>query len=144
LPFALDRCHPLKAIVILSQAKDLFKAIVILSEAKDLGFSCALIKCMDPSLRLSMRVAGFGASLNSANDGPPNNDGEDKKNFLVTLARYSQLAFVLPACTVVGWLIGVALDRWLHTSWLYLAGLIVGIAAGFVELIRTVVSSEKS
>ncbi len=70
------------------------------------------------------------------------NDRAGKKNFLVTIARYSQLAFVLPACTVVGWLIGAALDRWLHKDWIYLVGLLVGIAAGFVELVRTVISSE--
>ena len=58
------------------------------------------------------------------------------------MAKYSQLAFVFPAATVAGWLIGVALDRWLHTTWLYLAGLIVGIVAGFVELIRAALSSE--
>jgi ATP synthase protein I len=57
------------------------------------------------------------------------------------MAQYSQLAFIFPAATFAGWLIGVALDRWLHTTWLYLAGLIVGIIAGFVELIRTVTSS---
>jgi F0F1-type ATP synthase assembly protein I len=73
-------------------------------------------------------------------DGP---DGPGKsKNSVVQLARYSQLAFVLPAATLVGWLIGAALDRWLHTGWLYLAGLLAGIVAGFVELIRTVTSSE--
>jgi F0F1-type ATP synthase assembly protein I len=38
---------------------------------------------------------------------------------------------------LIGWLIGSAFDRWLHTSWLYIVGLIVGIIAGFVELIRT-------
>ena len=67
---------------------------------------------------------------------------ERKKNMLVQLAEYSQLAFIFPAATVVGWLIGVALDHWLHTTWLYLAGLILGIIAGFVELIRLVTSSE--
>jgi F0F1-type ATP synthase assembly protein I len=65
----------------------------------------------------------------------------DKKSPWVQLARYSQLAFIFPAATSAGWLIGAALDRWLHTTWLYLAGLIVGIIAGFVELIRTVTSS---
>lgn len=67
---------------------------------------------------------------------------KQKQSVLVQLAHYSQLAFVFPAATVVGWLIGTALDRWLHTTWLYLAGLILGIIAGFVELIRTVVSSD--
>lgn len=52
--------------------------------------------------------------------------------------NYAQLAFVLPAAIVVGWLIGVGLDKWLHTTWLYIVGLILGIVAGFVELIRTV------
>lgn len=67
---------------------------------------------------------------------PPQN-----KNTWVQLARYSQLALVLPAATFIGWLIGAALDKWLHTTWLYLAGLILGIVAGFVELIRTVTSN---
>jgi F0F1-type ATP synthase assembly protein I len=67
---------------------------------------------------------------------------EQKRSLLVQLANYSQLAFIFPAATVVGWLCGAALDRWLHTTWLYLAGLILGIIAGFVELIRTVLSSE--
>lgn len=67
---------------------------------------------------------------------------ERKKSVLVQLANYSQLAFIFPAATVVGWLIGAALDRWLHTTWLYLVGLILGIIAGFVELIRLVTSSE--
>ncbi len=73
---------------------------------------------------------------------PTTNNGAGKKSFLVTAARYSQLAFVLPACTVAGWLIGVLLDRWLHKDWIYLAGLIAGIIAGFIELVRTVTSSE--
>jgi F0F1-type ATP synthase assembly protein I len=35
------------------------------------------------------------------------------------------------------------LDRWLHTSWLYLAGILLGIAAGFIELIRAVTRDTK-
>jgi F0F1-type ATP synthase assembly protein I len=52
------------------------------------------------------------------------------------------LAFVFPAATVAGWFVGEALDRWLHTTWLYLAGLILGIVAGFVELIRAALSAD--
>jgi F0F1-type ATP synthase assembly protein I len=70
---------------------------------------------------------------------PPDSD---KKNFLVTLARYSEIAFIFPAATVVGWLIGAGLDHWLHTTWLYIVGLILGIIAGFVQLIRIVSSSD--
>ena len=77
------------------------------------------------------------------NQEPITNNQEPKKKFYVQLAEYSQLAFLLPACTVVGWLIGLGLDRWLHMTWLYLAGLLLGIAAGFVELVRTAMKSEK-
>jgi len=74
----------------------------------------------------------------------PRNDDDHggKKNLWVQLANYSQLAFIFPAATVAGWLLGLALDHWLHTTWLYLVGLILGIIAGFVELIRTVSSSD--
>lgn len=72
----------------------------------------------------------------------PSDDNSSEKNVWVQLARYSQLAFVLPACTVAGWLIGLALDHYLHKTWLYLLGLILGIVAGFVELVRTVISNE--
>lgn len=68
---------------------------------------------------------------------PSQDDNSEKKSGWIQFARYSQLAFVFPAATVAGWLIGAALDRWLHTTWLYIAGLIVGIVAGFAELIRT-------
>jgi len=67
----------------------------------------------------------------------------DKRNFWLQIARYSQLAFVFPAGLVVGWLNGAALDRWLHTTWIYLAGILLGIAAGFIELIRTVLRDSK-
>jgi F0F1-type ATP synthase assembly protein I len=73
----------------------------------------------------------------------PNETSDQKKSFLVQFARYSQLAVVLPAATVIGWLIGAGLDRWLHTTWLYLAGVLFGIVAGFVELIRTVLRDTK-
>jgi F0F1-type ATP synthase assembly protein I len=60
-----------------------------------------------------------------------------KNNSWVQMANYAQLAVIFPAATVVGWLIGLALDHWLHTTWLYIVGLLLGIVAGFVELIRT-------
>ena len=58
------------------------------------------------------------------------------------VARYSGLALALPASTFVGWVVGTLLDKWLHTSWLYLVGLIIGIIAGFVELVRAVTGAE--
>jgi ATP synthase protein I len=69
-------------------------------------------------------------------------DPPQKSNAWVQVARYSEIAFIFPAATVVGWLAGVGLDRWLGTHWLYLVGLILGILAGFVQLIRLVSSSD--
>jgi F0F1-type ATP synthase assembly protein I len=73
---------------------------------------------------------------------PPDDRDSEKRSFLVLAARYSSLALALPASTLVGWIIGALLDKWLHTTWLYLVGLIVGSIAGLVELIRAVTSSE--
>ena len=56
----------------------------------------------------------------------------------VLWARYSQIAFIIPAAVVVGLLVGKLLDYWFHTHWLFLAGVIVGAIAGFIDLIRTV------
>lgn len=63
---------------------------------------------------------------------------EKPQNAAVLWARYSQLAFILPASVVVGLLVGKLLDYWFHTHWLFLAGVIVGAISGFVELIRTI------
>lgn len=68
---------------------------------------------------------------------------EQKRGVWLQIARYSQIAFALPAATLVGWLLGSLLDRWLHTSWIYIAGLVLGMITGFVELIRMVVSEDK-
>lgn len=73
----------------------------------------------------------------------PNDQNSEDKNFWVQFARYSQLAFALPAATLMGWLIGAGLDRWLHMHWIYLAGIILGIVAGFVELLRTALRDTK-
>jgi ATP synthase protein I len=56
----------------------------------------------------------------------------------VLWARYSQIAFIIPASVVVGLLVGKLLDYWFHTHWLFLVGVILGAIAGFVDLIRTI------
>ena len=52
------------------------------------------------------------------------------------VAEYTTLAFVLPVSAVVRYIIGYLMDREFETTWMYLAGLILGIIAGFVQLIR--------
>ena len=57
---------------------------------------------------------------------------------MVMIGEYTQLAFVLPAATVVGYGIGYMLDRALGTHFLYIVFLLIGIAAGFQQIIRKV------
>lgn len=63
---------------------------------------------------------------------------------LIRAERLLQIAFILPAAVVVGWLIGAGLDKWLHQSWIYLPGLLLGAVAGFIEVFRLVQSNEKA
>jgi len=65
-------------------------------------------------------------------------DPEREKSPWVQFGRYSQIAFMLPAGTVAGYLIGSLMDRWLHTTWINVVGLLLGTVAGLVELIRMV------
>ncbi len=65
-------------------------------------------------------------------------DPNDKQSVAVQWARYSQVAFIIPAAVVVGLLLGKLLDYWLHTRWLFLVGIIVGSVAGFVDMIRMI------
>ena len=69
---------------------------------------------------------------------PTPEDPERKKSPWVQFGRYSQIAFMLPAGTVAGYLLGALLDRWLHTSWIAVVGLILGSVGGIIELIRMV------
>jgi F0F1-type ATP synthase assembly protein I len=65
-------------------------------------------------------------------------DSGDRKsnNPAVVWARYSEIAFIIPAAVVVGLLLGKLMDYWLHTHWLFLAGIIFGAVVGFVQMIR--------
>jgi F0F1-type ATP synthase assembly protein I len=59
-----------------------------------------------------------------------------KKPWPVMLGEYTSLAFLMPASALLGYGLGYLLDKEFETTWLYLAGLILGIVAGFVQLIR--------
>jgi F0F1-type ATP synthase assembly protein I len=57
---------------------------------------------------------------------------------LVRAEKMTQIAFILPAAVLVGWLAGAGLDKWLHTGWLYIAGILLGVVAGFVQIFRLI------
>ena len=52
------------------------------------------------------------------------------------VGEYTSLAFMLPASALIGYGLGYLLDKEFQTTWLYIVGLIVGIAAGMVQLVR--------
>ena len=54
------------------------------------------------------------------------------------VGRYTSLAFLLPTCVAVGYVIGYFLDQAFETTYLTIVFLLLGIAAGFIELIREV------
>ena len=63
--------------------------------------------------------------------------GEDKEETNRKSGLAYAAAFSLFASVVSGLIIGWLLDRWLKTSpWLLVAGIVLGTAAGFYELIR--------
>jgi ATP synthase protein I len=66
-----------------------------------------------------------------------------KKPWPVLVGEYTSLAFMLPIATFVGYAIGYALDKAFGTHWIYIAGLLFGIAAGFVQLVRQLMRDTK-
>ncbi len=61
----------------------------------------------------------------------------------VQAEKMLQIAFVLPCALVIGWLLGAWADRWLHQSWITIAGVILGCVSGLVFVIRMAFSAEK-
>lgn len=61
----------------------------------------------------------------------------DRKDDLwLMVGKYSSLALMLPAATFTGYLVGYLLDGWLGTRFLRIVFLLLGIAGGFIQLIR--------
>jgi F0F1-type ATP synthase assembly protein I len=70
----------------------------------------------------------------------PKSSGKDP---IVSLARYSEIGFIIPAAVLLGFFLGKLLDYWLHTKWLYLAGLLFGAVVGFSQMIRMALSASR-
>jgi len=68
----------------------------------------------------------------------PDPGRRDNRSFLVKYGEYSQLAFALPASIAVGWLVGSWLDSRFGTTFLYLVFILIGIAAGLIQVVRFV------
>jgi F0F1-type ATP synthase assembly protein I len=55
---------------------------------------------------------------------------------LVEAEKSIQIAIVLPAAVLIGWLGGAWLDSILHQSWIALVGFILGSIAGITSAVR--------
>ena len=66
-----------------------------------------------------------------------------KNDPLVSLARYSEVGFIIPAAVLLGFFLGKLADYYLHTKWLYLVGLLFGAVVGFWQMIRMAVGAFK-
>jgi F0F1-type ATP synthase assembly protein I len=66
-----------------------------------------------------------------------------KKNSAASLARYSEIGFIIPASVLLGLFLGKLADHLLHTQWLYLVGLLIGAILGFWQMIRMALNSFK-
>jgi len=66
-----------------------------------------------------------------------------KKPWPVLVGEYTSLAFLLPVCCALGYVIGFLMDREFGTTWLKIPCLLLGIAAGFVQLIRQLMRDTK-
>lgn len=65
-------------------------------------------------------------------------DSKKSDNPAVVWARYSEIAFIIPAGVVAGLLMGKLGDYFFHTHWMTLVGIIIGAIAGFMQMIRMV------
>ncbi len=68
----------------------------------------------------------------------------DSTNPWVVVARYSEIGFIIPAAVFLGFIVGKVLDHYLHTSWIYIVGLVFGAVVGFYEMIRIALRSTES
>ena len=66
-----------------------------------------------------------------------------RKTAAARYAEYTSLALMLPAATFIGYLIGHWLDARLGTHWLSILFLILGSAAGFVQLVRQIMQDSR-
>lgn len=57
---------------------------------------------------------------------------------LIKAEKLTQIAFVMPISLGLGWLIGGVLDKLLHQHWIYLAGIVLGIVSGFLQIFRMI------
>ena len=76
----------------------------------------------------------------------PNSQPEPKSSGMikawVEAEKLMQIAILLPSSVFVGWLFGALADRWLHQSWIGIAGMVFGGVSGLVYVVRLAITTE--
>ncbi len=84
---------------------------------------------------------------NSPRTNSKSDSESDRKVVLHGLVRAEsivQIALALPVSTILGWAVGDYLDHKLHHSWIAIVGLLVGVVAGFIQIVRLVNQANRS
>ncbi len=61
----------------------------------------------------------------------------------IWLGKYLSLALTLPASVVAGYILGAVADHWLHRRFLRVLGILLGMAAGMVQILRELSRDDK-
>jgi F0F1-type ATP synthase assembly protein I len=67
---------------------------------------------------------------------------ENQKS-LIWLSKYLSLAFTLPASVLAGYILGAVADHWLHIPILRAVGILLGMVAGLIQIIREISRDER-
>lgn len=69
---------------------------------------------------------------------PPKSDGS-----LTWLGKYLSLALTLPASVVAGYILGAVAEHWLHWPILIVLGILLGMAAGIMQILHELSRDER-
>jgi F0F1-type ATP synthase assembly protein I len=58
------------------------------------------------------------------------------ENPFTWLGKYLSLALTLPASVAAGYILGTAADHWIHVPVLRALGILLGMAAGLIQIFR--------
>ena len=67
---------------------------------------------------------------------------ENQKS-LIWLSKYLSLAFTLPASVLGGYILGTVADHWIHIPVLRAVGILLGMVAGLIQIIREISRDER-
>ena len=77
------------------------------------------------------------------NDPKPRSGSSSGLGAYIQAEKLMQIAFVLPAAVVIGWVGGWWLANHFHQKWMELAGVFFGCMTGLVYVVQTAIAVEK-